>query len=132
MALTECIYEGDFDKCEKVPAGEDGGFLIQPLGGIAIDMAGPARYVLLFSDYLIAKRESTVTGRALETSGGGENRKRINAILPPNSRGRSGAAIVSTELEALARGDCVPHSSPDCSAWVVGFGAAEETPPQCP
>ncbi|CAM9112449.1 unnamed protein product, partial [Laminaria digitata] len=41
-SLTECIYEGDFDKCEKVPSGEDGGFLIQPLGGIAIDMAGPA------------------------------------------------------------------------------------------
>lgn len=43
-SLTKCIYEGDFDKCEKVPSGEDGGFLIQPLGGIAIDMAGPARY----------------------------------------------------------------------------------------
>lgn len=46
-ALTECIYEGAFDKCENVPSGEDGGFLIQPLGGIAIDMAGPARYYVV-------------------------------------------------------------------------------------
>lgn len=43
-ALVECIAEGDFDKCEQVPAGNDDSFLIQPIGGIAVDMAGPARY----------------------------------------------------------------------------------------
>ncbi|CAN0414811.1 unnamed protein product, partial [Scytosiphon promiscuus] len=39
--LVECIAEGDFDKCEEVPAGDGAGFLIQPIGGLAVDMAGP-------------------------------------------------------------------------------------------
>ena len=43
-ALIECISEGDFDTCEQVPAGDDDGFLVNPLGGLATDMAGPARY----------------------------------------------------------------------------------------
>ena len=42
--LVECIAEGDFDKCEEVPAGDGAGFLIQPIGGLAVDMAGPTRY----------------------------------------------------------------------------------------
>ena len=44
-ALIECISEGDFDTCEQVPAGDEDGFLVNPLGGIAVDMAGPAGYV---------------------------------------------------------------------------------------
>lgn len=47
-ALVECIAEGNFDTCEQVPAGVENGFLIQPIGGIAVDMAGPARYYILF------------------------------------------------------------------------------------
>lgn len=47
-ALVECIAEGDFDKCEQVPAGDENGFLIQPIGGIAVDMAGPARCYAYF------------------------------------------------------------------------------------
>lgn len=43
QALEDCISSGDFDTCEAVPAGESTGFLIQPLGGLAIDMAGAAR-----------------------------------------------------------------------------------------
>lgn len=43
--LVECIAESDFDKCEQVPAGDENGFLIQPIGGTAVDMAGAARYV---------------------------------------------------------------------------------------
>lgn len=41
-AFTECIAEGDFGKCEQVPAGDENGFLVNPLGGLAVDMAGPA------------------------------------------------------------------------------------------
>lgn len=44
-ALTECIAQGDFDTCEQVPAGDEDGFLVNPLGGLAFDMAGPAGYV---------------------------------------------------------------------------------------
>ena len=44
-ALIECIAEGDFDTFEQVPAGDEDGFLVNPLGGIAVDMAGPAGYV---------------------------------------------------------------------------------------
>ena len=43
-ALIECISEGDFDTCEKVPAGDEDGFLVNPLGSLAVNMAGPARY----------------------------------------------------------------------------------------
>lgn len=43
-SLTECIAEASFEKCEQVPAGDSNGYLIQPLGGIAVGMAGPARY----------------------------------------------------------------------------------------
>ncbi|CAN0380665.1 unnamed protein product, partial [Laminaria digitata] len=41
-ALTECIAQGDFDTCELVPAGNDDGRLSNPLGGIAVEMAGAA------------------------------------------------------------------------------------------
>ena len=44
-ALTECIADGDFDKCEQVLAGDEDGVLVNPLGGLAFDMAGPAGYV---------------------------------------------------------------------------------------
>ena len=44
-ALIECVAEGDFDTCEQVPAGDDDGFLVNPLGGIAVDMAGASGYV---------------------------------------------------------------------------------------
>lgn len=44
-SLTTFIAEGDFDKCEHVPAGDEDGFLANPLGGLAVDMAGPAGYV---------------------------------------------------------------------------------------
>nr|CAF04025.1 vanadium-dependent iodoperoxidase 1 [Laminaria digitata] len=39
--LMECIAQGDFDTCELVPAGDDGR-LSNPLGGIAVEMAGAA------------------------------------------------------------------------------------------
>ena len=48
-ALIDCISEGDFDTCEQVPAGDEDGFLVNPLGGLAINMAGPARYYFLWS-----------------------------------------------------------------------------------
>ncbi|CAN0552792.1 unnamed protein product, partial [Laminaria digitata] len=41
-ALTECVAEGNFETCDKVPAGDEDGYLINPLGGLATDMAGPA------------------------------------------------------------------------------------------
>lgn len=41
-ALQDCIYSGNFDTCESVPAGDPNGFLINPLGGISVDMSGPA------------------------------------------------------------------------------------------
>ena len=44
-ALIEFISEGAFDTCEQVPARDEDGFLVNPLGGIAVDMAGPAGYV---------------------------------------------------------------------------------------
>ena len=44
--LVECIAEADFDKCNDVPAGHRDGYLINPLGGIAVDMIGPTRYTL--------------------------------------------------------------------------------------
>ena len=47
-ALLECIAEGDLDTCEQVPAGDEDGFLVNPLGGLAVDMSGPAGYVLKF------------------------------------------------------------------------------------
>ena len=42
-ALVECVASADFDICEQVPAGGTEN-LENPLGGIATDMAGPARY----------------------------------------------------------------------------------------
>ncbi|CAM9161286.1 unnamed protein product [Laminaria digitata] len=45
-ALLECVAEGDFDKCEQVPAGDESGFLIQPIGGNAVDFTGPASSAL--------------------------------------------------------------------------------------
>ena len=42
-ALEDCIYSGDFDVCEDVPAG-DTGSLANPIAAFAVDMAGPARY----------------------------------------------------------------------------------------
>ena len=44
--LVECIAEADFDKCNDVRAGDRDGYLINPLGGIAVDMSGPTRYIL--------------------------------------------------------------------------------------
>ena len=41
-ALMECIVEGDFDKCDQVPARDEDGFLVNPLGSLAVDMSGPA------------------------------------------------------------------------------------------
>ena len=41
-ALLECIAGAEFDKCEQVPSGDADGYLINPLGGMAVDMAGPA------------------------------------------------------------------------------------------
>lgn len=45
QALEDCIFSGDFAACEAVPAGEPTGYLVNPVGGMAVDMAGPARYV---------------------------------------------------------------------------------------
>ena len=42
-ALVACVASADFDTCEAVPAGGTEN-LENPLGGIATDMAGPARY----------------------------------------------------------------------------------------
>lgn len=44
-ALRDCIYEGDFDTCEAVPSGDSSGFLINPIAGFGIDLAGAARWV---------------------------------------------------------------------------------------
>lgn len=41
-ALEECISSGNFEVCEAVPAGDPNGFLVNPLGGIPVDMAGPS------------------------------------------------------------------------------------------
>ncbi|CAM9167488.1 unnamed protein product, partial [Laminaria digitata] len=41
-ALTECIAGRDFDKCDQVPAGDEDGYLVNPMGGMSVDMAGPA------------------------------------------------------------------------------------------
>ncbi|CAM9093034.1 unnamed protein product [Laminaria digitata] len=45
-ALTECIAEGDFALCEQVPAGDEDGFLVNPLGGLTTNMAGAAGHAL--------------------------------------------------------------------------------------
>ncbi|CAM9232439.1 unnamed protein product, partial [Laminaria digitata] len=42
VALEECVAQGDFAICEQVPAGDENGFLIQPIGGTAVDFLGPA------------------------------------------------------------------------------------------
>lgn len=44
-ALRDCISEGDCDTCEAVPSGDSAGYLINPIAGFGIDMAGPARWV---------------------------------------------------------------------------------------
>lgn len=41
--LVECVTQGDFDTCESVAQGDPNGKLVDPLGGISVDMAGPAR-----------------------------------------------------------------------------------------
>lgn len=41
-ALQDCVFSGDFETCEGVPAGDPNGFLINPLGGHPVDMSGPA------------------------------------------------------------------------------------------
>lgn len=43
-ALEECIASGNVDVCEAVPAGNEEGFLANPIAAFAVDMAGPARY----------------------------------------------------------------------------------------
>lgn len=43
QALVDCIYVGDYDTCEAVPAGESTGVLVDPVGANAFDMAGPVR-----------------------------------------------------------------------------------------
>lgn len=47
QTLEDCIFSGDFTVCEAVPAGEPTGYLANPVGGVAVDMAGPARYVCM-------------------------------------------------------------------------------------
>lgn len=42
VALQDCVFSGDFEICEGVPAGDPNGFLINPLGGHPVDMSGPA------------------------------------------------------------------------------------------
>ena len=42
-ALIACASEGTIETCDLVPAGE-GAKLSNPIAGIAVDMAGPARY----------------------------------------------------------------------------------------
>lgn len=42
--LLACAYEGNFDTCEAIPQGDPSGFLVNPLGGLSVDMAGPSRY----------------------------------------------------------------------------------------
>ena len=51
-ALLECVAEGTLDKCEVVPAGDEEGFLVQPIGGIAVESTGPARCGVCFSAIL--------------------------------------------------------------------------------
>lgn len=42
-ALKTCVYEQDVKVCEDVPSGYDTGYLVNPLGGTAVDMMGPSR-----------------------------------------------------------------------------------------
>lgn len=42
-ALEECIFSGDFNVCETVPAGGASGYLVNPLGGLVVTMSGAAR-----------------------------------------------------------------------------------------
>ena len=44
-SLVQCITEGSFDVCEAVPQGDSNGFFANSLGGISVEMAGPAGYV---------------------------------------------------------------------------------------
>eukprot|EP00903_Cladosiphon_okamuranus_P011260 g10618.t1 len=41
-SLEDCIYSGEYGACETVPAGASTGCLVNPTGGRAIDMTGPA------------------------------------------------------------------------------------------
>lgn len=41
--LLECVTVGDFDTCDAIKQGDPNGRLVNPLGGISVDMAGPAR-----------------------------------------------------------------------------------------
>lgn len=72
-ALEECIYSGNFDVCEAVPSGEPSGFLINPIAGVAIDMAGPAR--------LVFRRERKHVVREMNT-----NHYKPSLILPGGSK----------------------------------------------
>lgn len=64
-ALLECVGEGTFHKCESVPAGDDAGYLVQPIGGIAVENAGPARYGFRFTS-----RSSLTHDSVQQTVGG--------------------------------------------------------------
>lgn len=48
-ALIECIAGREFDKCDQVPAGDEDGYLVNPMGGTSVDMAGPAGYGPIWS-----------------------------------------------------------------------------------
>ena len=77
-ALLECVTEGTYDKCETVPAGDDAGFLIQPIGGIAVETTGPARcdvcsrlvYESRPDPWVGSKRSSKAHGSSQLGSGG--------------------------------------------------------------
>ena len=40
--LVECVTQGNFDTCESIGQGDPSGKLVNPLGGISVDLAGPA------------------------------------------------------------------------------------------
>ena len=40
--LVECVTQGNYDTCESIGQGDPSGKLVNPLGGISVDLAGPA------------------------------------------------------------------------------------------
>lgn len=80
-ALEDCVYSGEYGACEAVPAGEPAGCLVNPTGGRAVDMAGPARWDV--QDGIYCCSALPVQGRARERRGGGacEAQSRPSVVL---------------------------------------------------
>ena len=65
-SLVQCVTEGSFDTCEAVPQGDSNGFLANPLGGVSVEMAGPAGYARVRREAdSMSPYEASCTGQAL-------------------------------------------------------------------